>query len=100
MYSILEMSLRALLCANLNNAVVCTGRLDHLLPLFNGERDGFLYIYVFARFAGFNRHERMPVIRRCDDNSINVGTRNNLSEVPICGGAYLFFLPGNGKRLV
>ena len=51
------------------------------LAFIDGDGNRLLHVDVFARFAGFDRQIRMPVIRRRNANCVNRFVFQNLAEV-------------------
>ncbi len=67
--------------ANLYNAVVPPGRLDHRPAFHDRHRERLLDINVLAGFASRDRLDRMPVIRRGNHNGIHVFPVQHRAEV-------------------
>src|SRR5215472_17729279 len=58
--------------AYLNHAFVFTRGISHELTLVDGMRKWLLDVNIFARLARKPRQVRMPVVRRRDDQAIDV----------------------------
>src|SRR5439155_11654207 len=61
-----------LLRADLHHAFVAPRDLDHPTTFAHEQRQRLLHIYVLTRGAGHHRHQRMPVIRRGDNDGIDI----------------------------
>src|SRR5207249_6673105 len=67
----------------LHDAVVRLGCAHHL-PALPPEMRAWLFdVDVFARLAGPNRYQRMPVIRRGDRNSVDGFVFHNAARIGI-----------------
>ena len=62
----------AVLKSHLHNALVLTGRFEHLPSFPDGIRWIFLDVHVLAGLAGADGGQRMPVLRRGNDHGIDV----------------------------
>ena len=76
-----SVSIRAALRPVLNDAVVFAGGLDALASLENIVATRLLHVNIFARLAGPDCLERMPVVRRGDRDGINFFTLKKFAEV-------------------
>ena len=79
----LEVRSRPLLNADLHYSPVPPGGLHHEPPFANGGGNRFLYVHVFAGFAGVNRDQGMPVIRSRDHNDVDVLAIENAAVIGI-----------------
>jgi hypothetical protein len=57
---------------NLADPVVFTNRSNHFAALCHAQRERFLDVNVFAGFAGVNRLQRVPMVRRANDGRVDV----------------------------
>ena len=73
--------LGAPLRTDLDNASVPLSCRDHRPALFDGFRRRLFDIDVLARLAGHDRHQRVPMIRRGDEDSIDVPLLEHAPEV-------------------
>jgi len=85
-----------------NNAVVLAGGLDHPLPFVDEDGHRLFDINIFARRAGKDAQERMPVVRRGDNDSRDILVLVHLPEivVPLCIGAFHVGEPLFHPRLI
>ena len=77
---------RALLGADLDDAVVAASGVEHPAALFDEEREGLFDVNVFARAAGHHGHKGVPVVRRRDNEGVDVFVFEKLPEVVVTGG--------------
>ena len=68
----LEVMPAALLEADLHDAVVPPGRVDHPQRRLDPVRDGLLDVHVLAGRAGIDGHRAVPVVRRRDEHGVDV----------------------------
>src|SRR5439155_18525426 len=73
----------AALHPDLHHAVVLAGRLHHLLTLKYVVAGGLLHIDVFARLAGPDGRQRMPMVRRRDGARVDILVFVQLPQVLI-----------------
>jgi len=78
---------RSLLASGLDDAFVFTCGVDEDSAFADGEGQWFFAVDVFARLAGVDAVECVPVIRGCDDDGIDVGVLEHFSVVGV-------FFPG------
>ena len=83
---LLEVRLRALLRADLDDAVVLARRLHHRAAFGDGHRRRLLDVDVLAGLAGEHRHQRVPVIGRADDDGVDGLVVEDAPEVGVPGG--------------
>ena len=78
---------RALLRADLHDALVPSGHVDHPPPLADEQRQRLLDVDVLARGAGQHRHQGVPVVGRRDDDRVHVAVVEQLAEVAVAPDA-------------
>ena len=78
-----ELRRRALLAANLKNAPGCVDRVAQLPSLGDGQRGGLLQVHVLAGAHGGYCDQRVPVIRRADDDGVDVAIGEQLAVVAV-----------------
>src|SRR5262249_36468943 len=71
----------AALRPGLDDALVLARRLDHAPALDDVVRDRLLDVDVLAGLAGPDRRQRVPVVRRRDDERVNVLLFEDLADV-------------------
>ena len=71
----------------MEDALIFAGGLHHGAGFVNGEGERLFAIDIFARFAGGDGEEGVPVVGRGDDHGINVLPRQQITEVFILGAA-------------
>ena len=59
----------------------CSRRLDHLAAFGDRQRQRLLAVHVLARLAGVDRHQRVPVVGRGDDDGVDVLAVEQLAVV-------------------
>jgi hypothetical protein len=67
----------------LHDAVVLAGGLDHLAAFPDIVGNGLFDVYVLARLAGPDRHERMPVVGGRRGNGVDFLVFEQLTDVRI-----------------
>ncbi len=72
----------ALLRPHLDDAIVLARDVHHHAALADRQRQGLLDVDVLARLAGHHRRQRVPVVRRADDDRVDVGSVEHAAEVP------------------
>jgi type VI protein secretion system component VasA len=71
--------------SHLNDPMELSGRIANQLALADRLRQGFFDVYILARVAGEQSHMRVPVVRRGDDDGINVLVFEEAPESPSPG---------------
>ncbi len=66
-----ELGFGTLLAAALDDAIGCARRLHQRLAFLDEQRERFLAINILARQTGFDGRQRMPVVRRGDQDRVN-----------------------------
>jgi hypothetical protein len=79
----LVMRARALLRADLDDAFVRARRVQHPFAFAVGMRQRFLDVDILARCARQNRHQRVPMVGRRDDDRVDVGTLQHPPEIGV-----------------
>ena len=74
---------RALLTAGLKDPAVSPSGVDHLTAFANGQAERFFAIDVFAGPHGQDGHGRVPMIRRRDQDSVDIITSQQVAEVVV-----------------
>ena len=72
-----------LLRAGLDHAVVAARGINHPAAFPDEQRDWLFHVDVFSGGARQHRHQRVPVIRSADDNSLQILVLEHLPEVGI-----------------
>ena len=95
------MRIAALPLANLYDAVVFAGSLDHQITFLDGIGKRFLNVDIFSCLAGFNGRQAVPVVGSPDDYKIYILIVNYFSPVFIKIGNFLscFLLNVGGSFL-
>ena len=75
--------------ANLENSIIGAGGLHHRPAFQHGMRHGFLAINILARPGRRDGHERMPMIRRGNDDGINILPRQQIAEILVGVAAFI-----------
>ena len=71
----------SLLRADLHDSLVLPGRVHHRSPFDDVVRQRLFGVHVLAGGAGGNEDVGMPVVRRADDDGVDVFAVDNLAEV-------------------
>ena len=86
----------ALLAAGLEHDVVVARRLHHRARFGDRQRQRLFAIDVLASASGEDRGDGVPVIRRADDDGVDIAAIQQFAEIDVCGataiGAGLAFL--------
>ena len=72
-----------MLAADLQHAAGFLGLLRHLARLVDGERHRLFEVNVFAGLEGVDRHRRVPMVGRGDENTVDVGARQQIMVVAV-----------------
>ena len=70
-----------MLRSGLDNALVAPRGFDHGAPFLDVVRQRFFHINVLSGLAGENGGNGVPVVRRGDDNGIDVFSLENVPEI-------------------
>jgi hypothetical protein len=73
----------AALRADLDNTLILSRGGQHRLAFDDINADGFLDIDINAAFDGGNHGQRMPMVRRADENDVEVLLRQHLAVIVI-----------------
>jgi hypothetical protein len=84
----------ALLQADLRHSIIGLDGLDDVVPLFDGEGQRLFDVDVLARVERVDRHPRMPVVGRGDQDGVDVFR----SEQRVVIGEGLCLAPGLFER--
>jgi hypothetical protein len=76
----------------LDNTVIFARRFDHLSPFPDAVGAGFFYINIFARLAGPDGSQRVPVVGRGERNGIDGFVLQKFSDVGIAHRSFTFRL--------
>ncbi len=90
---------RTLHRADLKNSFVRAHGAHHRAALVDGVRHRFFAVNILARIRRRDRGERVPVVGRGDDHSVNVLARQQIAEIVVGIAAFVvsaFFLFGVG----
>ena len=79
----------AALCAHLNDAVVLAGSAEHRLSLDDVHTDGFLHVNIGAGFDCRDHRQGVPMVRRSDQNDVQIFFLEHLSVIGIDAGLFL-----------
>ena len=97
----LKVRTTALLQAGLHDSAMLASGVNEPLTFFDRVRDRLLQIDIFARLAGHHTHDRVPMIRRRDDDRVDASIIQHATKVRLptrCFSADLF--DGPDRRLV
>ena len=75
--------------ADLENSIVGAHGLHHRPAFQHGMRHGFLAVNILAGPGRRNGHERVPMIRRGDDDGINILPRQQIAEILVGVAAFV-----------
>ena len=83
-----EARIGALLRTRLPDSSIVLRKLDQLLTFTNGERHRLFTIDILALTHRHTSNHCMPVVRRSDNNGIDVGSVEQVAEVNVFLGAF------------
>ncbi len=81
-----------------NDACVASSSIDHQWAFTQRSRLGLLTVDIFAVAAGFDHHDRVPMVGSRDMHGIDVGSREQFAEV-VVGLAVLVLIMCVGSGL-
>ncbi len=84
-FGFLEMRAGTLLGADLDDAFVAFGAVDHPAALFDEEGEGFFAVDILAGGTGHHGHEAVPVVGCGDDDGVDGFVVEEAAEVLIAG---------------
>ena len=87
-----EVQVRALLAADLEDALGLPCHLEQGLALVDGQGERLLAIHVLAAPQGGDGGQRVPVVGRGDDHGVDVFAGAKLAEVAVTGDLVLVLL--------
>ena len=86
-----QADVRAVLRSGLDDAFVFSRRIDRDPPFEDIVRDGFFDIDILTRLACHYSHQRVPVVRRRDDDRIDILIVEYMSKIRKCSRQIIAF---------
>ena len=93
----LEVGDIAALRAGLKNATGAVNRIGEGLTLADGEAAGFFGVDILAGFGGENGREGVPAVAGGDEDGVEIGAGQEVTEIPIRGAGLIALALVDGR---